>query len=193
MIREKLMKMKSFLRISVAAALAFPLIASAQQTQQAAPAQQSQAKAAPAKPARAKKAVVWTDENIGSVRSSADNYRIAQTQEKEAQQTAAKQTNANQPAATDSSAPKTIQQADSMIAAKSHDLAGEQEYLKSLQKDVNNPAITGIDKERLEWRLQSHTITAQTLQSNIKQLQADRDALAKKQPASTSSSQPQSQ
>ncbi len=187
------MNLKTLLRISILAALALPLMAFAQQPPASSAAQQPQQKAAPAKPATTKKAVVWTDDNIGSVRSTADNYQMAQAQEKAAQQDAAKQAGKKQPAAADASGPQTIEQADSMIAAKSHDLAGEQEYLKNLQKDVNNPAITGTDKKRLEWRLQSHTITAQTLQSDIKQLQADKDALAKQQAASGSSSQPQSQ
>jgi len=191
------MTMKSFLRISTVAALALPLIASAQQAPQTPPAQQAQANSAaakttPAKPAPAKKAVVWNDDNIGSVRSSADTYQIAQAQQEEAQKAAAKQGDANQPPA-NSSAPKTAEQLDSMIASKSHDLAGEQDYLKNLQKQVSDPTVTGTDRQRLEWRLKSHTVTEQTLQSDIKQLQADKDALAKKQAASSSSSQPQSQ
>lgn len=187
------MNLKTLLRISILAALALPPTAFAQQSSSSSAAPGPQQKSAPVKPAAGKKAVVWTDDNIGSVRSTADNYQMAQAQEKAAQQDAAKQAGKNQPAAADSSGPKTVQEADSMIAAKSHDLAGEQEYLKNLQKNVNNPAITGTDKKRLEWRLQSHTVTAQTLQSDIKQLQADKDALAKKQAASGSSSQPQSQ
>lgn len=187
------MTLKTAFRITIMAAIAAPLAASAQQVPQT-PAQQSQsapAKTAPVKPA-AKKTVVWTDDNIGSVRSSADSYQIAQEQQAEAQKNSAKQGASNQTAAADSTGPKTIDQADSMIAAKSHDLAGEQDYLKTLQKKVNDPTITGVEKKRLEWRLQSHTATTQTLQSEIKQLQADKDALAKKQ-AANSSSQPQSQ
>lgn len=185
------MTLKSSLRVLAVAILAVPLVASAQQAQQTPPAQQQAATPAPAKPAPAKHAVVWTDDNIGSVRSSADNYQMAQAQDKAAQQTAAKQGASSQVAA-DPSVPKTVQQADSMIAAKSHDLAGEQSYLKDLQKQVSDPTITGIEKERLEWRLKSHTVTEQTLQSQVKQLQSDRDALAKKPaPSNSSSSQPQ--
>ena len=191
-----MMMLKTVLRISMMAALAAPLAASAQQAPQT-PAQPSQAKSAPAKTApvkpAAKKAVVWTDDNIGSVRSSADSYRIAQAQEAEGQKAAPKQSASNQTAAADSTGPKTIDQADSMIAAKSHDLAGEQEYVKTLQKQVNDPTVTGTERKRIEWRLQSHTATTQNLQSEIKQLEADKDALAKKQAASDSSSQPQSQ
>lgn len=191
------MTMKSFLRISTLAALTLQLAASAQQAPQTPPAQQSQAnsattKTAPAKPAPAKKAVVWNDDNIGSIRSSADNYQMAQAQQEEAQKAAAaKQGATNQPAANSSG--KTAEQLDSMIASKSHELAGEQDYLKNLQKQVNDPTVTGTDRQRLEWRLKSHSVTEQTLQSDIKQLQADKDALAKKQGASSSSSQPQSQ
>ena len=186
------MTLKTVFRMSIMAALVAPLVASARQTPSQAPAQQSQsapAKTAPVKPA-AKKTVVWTDDNIGSVRSSADSYQIAREQQAEAQKAAAKQGASNQTAAADSTGPKTIEQADTMIAAKSHDLAGEQDYLKTLQKKVNDPTITGLEKKRLEWRLQSHTATTQTLQSEIKQLQSDKDALAKKQAAA---SQPQSQ
>jgi len=188
--------MKSISRISFAVTvmLAGSLVAFAQQPAQAPAAQKQQGKPAPAKPA----AKVWTDDDLSSLRSPSDDYQIEQAKEKEAQKAAAQQTPSTQIAAVDGSKPKTVQQADGMIADKQHILSSEQDYLQRLQKQANDPSAVGLEKKRLEWRLQSHAATAQHLASEIKQLQADRDALAKKAPAaagnsSSSAAQPQSQ
>ena len=190
------MTMKILSRILLLASfiLAGVVLADAQQPSQAPAAQKQHAKpvpaktvpanAAPAKPA----AKVWTDDDLSSLRSPSDDYLIEQTKEKEAQKAAAQQTASTQIAPVDGSKPKTVQQADSMIAGKQRTLSSEQNYLQRLQKQLKDTSATGLEKERLEWRFKSHTDTAQTLQSQVKQLQADRDALAKKSPAAPGNS-----
>lgn len=174
------MKTRHFFRVIIAAAavLGASLTTTAQQqaSQTAAPQKQ-------AKPAAAKTAKVWSDDDLSSLRSPADNYQIEQTKEKEAQKAAAQQAS-TQTAVADGSKPKTVQQADGMIADKQRTFASEQEYLQQVKQQANDPSVSGLEKKRLEWRLESHTATAQHLASQIKQLQADRDALAKKPTAS---------
>ncbi|HEV2618223.1 MAG TPA: hypothetical protein VGU63_16610 [Candidatus Acidoferrales bacterium] len=170
------MTVKQFVRISVAATviLVASLVAAAQQPA----AQKQQAKPA-AKPAAPR---VWTDENIDAVRSPSDDYQIQQGQEK-AQQASAAQAAAgknSQAAPPPTLQVKTVQEADTMIAARTHDLTSEQGYLQRLQEQLKDPSATGLEEKRLQWRLESHTATAQRLQSDIKQLQAEKDALAKK-------------
>ena len=177
------MKTKQFFRVIIAAAVVSgaPLTATAQQQASQASAPQKQE----AKPATAKTAKVWSDDDLSSLRSPSDNYRIEQAREKEAQKAAAQQGAPMPTAAVDGSKPKTVQQADGMIADKQRTFASEQEYLQRVKKQANDPSVSGLEKERLEWRLESHTATAQHLASEIKQLQADRDALAKKPAASS--------
>jgi murein L,D-transpeptidase YcbB/YkuD len=179
------MTMKTFSRILLLASftLAGVLLAHAQQPSQSAAPQKQEAKPAAAKPA----AKVWTDDDLTSLRSPADDYQMQQEEEKKAQAAAAQ---ASSKPVADPSMPKTVQQAESMIADKSRYLTSEQDYLQRLQKQLKDTAPTGLEKERLEWRLKSHTATTQTLQSQIKQLEADKAALAKKAASGNSNSAP---
>lgn len=189
------MKICSRMLLLLSFVLAGALLANGQQAPQAASPQSQQAQPAAAKPASAKpvpkRPIVWSNDNIDSVRSAADDYRVEQQQAKEAQKVAAQQAEATaNNTQSKAGAPQvtSVQQADSMIASKSHDLTGEQSYLQSLQKQVNDPTVTGLERKRLEWRLKSHTATSQALQSEIKQLETERDALAKKAASSNNSS-----
>lgn len=131
---------------------------------------------------------VWTDDNIDSVRSPADDY-VVQQHQKEAQQAAANQT-ASQTGTTAAPAgpqPKTVQQADSMIAEKQHLLASQKQYLQTLQKQLSDPETTGLERTRLEWRLKSYSATTQNTQADVTQLQAQKDALEKKAAADNAS------
>lgn len=148
----------------------------AQDTAQTAPQQNAQA---------TKKPKVWTDDNIDSVRTPSDVYQMQEKKEKDAQQQAAAA--AKQAASQDASTaaplgprPKTVQQADSMIAQKKQFLTSEQDVLKQVQAQLNDPNVTGLERTRLEWRLKSHGYTAQSTQSQLTQLEKDREALAKK-------------
>lgn len=186
------MKTRRFFQVIIAAAVVSgaTLTATAQQqTSQTAASQKQEAKPAPAKTAK-----VWSDDDLSSLRSPSDNYQIEQAKEKEAQKAAAQQA-PTQAAVVDGSKPKTVQQADGMIADKQRTFASEQEYLQQVKKQANDPSVSGLEKKRLEWRLESHTATAQHLASEIKQLQADRDALAKKPSAGSDApaAPPQSQ
>lgn len=137
---------------------------------------------------KAKPAKVWTDDNIGSVRSASDDYIIEQQNEKQAeQQAAAKQATDQKAAAADASAPttwpkpKSIQEADQMISQKQQFLSSEQDTLKQLQSQVNDPTVTGFERTRVEWRLKSHTVTAQQARDAVKQLEDDKKELEKKE------------
>jgi len=136
----------------------------------------------------AKKPKVWTDDNIASVRTPADNFEIQQEQEEEAQQ--AKAEAAAQAASVAEPAPKTVQQADSKIAAKKQQLADQQQYLQRLQKDVNNPNNSSLDQLRLNWRLKSHTASEQQTEAQLKQLESEKAALAKKEAAEAAKKKP---
>lgn len=142
--------------------------------------------AAQSSPAQKPKVKVWTDDNIDSVRTPADDYQIQQEQQREAQQAVAQEnakTAAVEAAAKAGPAPKTVKQADSMIAAKKQTLADQQQYLQRVQKDLNNPNNSAFDQMRLNWRLKSHTATAQQTQAQLKQLEDERAALAKQEAA----------
>lgn len=137
---------------------------------------------------KAAKPKVWTDDNIDSVRSPADDY-VVQQQQKDAQQAAAKQT-ASQTGTTAVTAgpqPKTVQQADSMITEKQQLLASQKQYLQKLQQQLSDPETTGLERTRLEWRLKSYTATTQNTQADVTQLQAQKDALEKKAAAENAS------
>src|SRR6185437_3151248 len=182
------MKTTQFFRVIVTAAVVSgaSLTATAQQqTSQTSAPQKQEAKPTPAKAAK-----VWSDDDLSSLRSPSDNYQMEQAKEKAAAQQAPTQT-----AVVDASKPKTVQQADGMIADKQRTFASEQSYLQQVQRQANDPSVSGLEKKRLEWRLESHTATAQHLASEIKELQADRDALAKKAAAGSNApaTPPQSQ
>ncbi len=136
--------------------------------------------------AAAKKPKVWTDDNIDSVRTPADDYQIQQQQQQQAQQAAAEKA-AAQAAAPAGSVPKTVKQADGMITAKKSELANQQQYLQRLQKDASNPNNSDLDKMRLDWRLKSHTASEQQTQAQLKQLEDEKAALAKKEAAEAAS------
>ena len=128
-----------------------PLGAKAQQASQSSTGQTTQQAAQKpeqkAKPAPAKTAKVWTEDDISSVRTPADDYmdvERAQTQAAAgaAADAAAKQkqtaaTNAPQKGApTALSNPKTTDDADKMIAWEQRDIDSQQEYLQKLQNQL---------------------------------------------------------
>ncbi len=174
------MEKPSIVAVALAASLALAgSSAFAQDAAQSTPKTQAQSQAP-------KKPKVWTDDNIDSVRTPADDFQIQQENAQEAQQAAAKKVAAQaaaHAAATPSSTPTTAKQADSMIAQKKHDLADQQAYLQRLQKDMNNPGNSSLDQTRLDWRMKSHTASANQTQAQLKQLEDEKAALAKKEAA----------
>jgi hypothetical protein len=128
-----------------------------------------------------KKPKVWTDDNLSSLRSPADVYQDEQQKQKEAQDTA-KEPGSAPPASTEprTQSPKTVQDADAMIAKEQSDLAAAQDYVQQLKSQVNDPTLNDKEKERLQWRLKSRSLTADQLQSDLAELQKEKETLAKK-------------
>jgi hypothetical protein len=174
------MEKRWLIAVGLVAALALAgSSALAQDASQTAPKTQAQSPAP-------KKPKVWTDDNIDSVRTPSDDFQIQQAKAQEAQQAAAKKSAAQaaaQAAANAGPTPKTAKQADSMIAQKKNELANQQSYLQRLQKDMNNPDNSSVDQMRLDWRMKSHTASAEQTESQLKQLEDEKAALAKKEAA----------
>lgn len=187
---------KQLPRFVVIAALAFAGSLSVQAQQpQAADSQKQQVKPAPAKPA-----VVWTDDNISSVRSAADAY-AEQKRAAEAAAAAAQAANAAKPAPKPSpkdhtppslSNPKTVEAADGMIAWENRDIAAQQQFLQELQKRIDSAPPDQI--ARLQQNLQAHAQTLAETQKERDTLVTQKQQLEKKAAAgSAASSQPPSQ
>lgn len=188
--------MKSVCQFSCALAfvLGSSLLAFGQQPSQApVPAKQKTQTAAP------KKSVVWTDDNIASVRSSSDDYQIQQQDKKnETQQASAQKPSVGASEDSKSGRPipevKTVQQADDLIARDKQEIQSEQDYIQQTQKEL--ASAPDSYKPRLGWRIQSRTNTITELQNEISAVQKQRVALSKQPPADVSSkpaAQPPSQ
>lgn len=185
-------------RMVVIAALAFTGSLSIQaQQQQASDSQKQPAKstAAPAKPA-----VVWTDDNISSIRSASDIYleqkRAAETaaaaQAADAAKPATKPTPKDH-APVSLSNPKTVESADAMIAWENRDIAAQQQFLQELQKRLE--AAPADQQARLQQDLQQHAQTLAETQKERDGLVAQKQQIEKKASASsgTSSQSPSQQ
>jgi hypothetical protein len=133
-----------------------------------------------------KKPKVWTDDNLSSLRSPADVYHDEQQKQKEAQDTT-KEAASAPPTSTEprTQSPKTVQEADAMIAKEQSDLAAAQDYVQQLKSQVNDPTLNDKEKERLQWRLKSRSLTAEQLQSDLAELQKEKETLAKKAASGT--------
>lgn len=176
MARPSIVAVTIFVAVALTGATAL-----AQKTAPPAPKLQTQSQA-PQKPK------VWTNENIVSLRSPAEEYEIREAQKRQAQQAAAAKAaaaSAAQATAAIGAPPKTVHQANSLIASKKRDLAEEQQYLQRVRKAASNPNNSPLEQERLNWRLKSHTISAEQEAAQLKVLEKDKAALAKKE-ASTS-------
>lgn len=186
------MRTKQFFRglIVVAVALGTSLTATAQTT---APQKQE------AKSTQAKRAKVWTADDLSSLRSPADVY----TQEKEAQAaeaaaaarqaSAAKQAAAS-PAHHDSppllSNPKTTEDADKMIDWENRDIAAQQQYIERLKNQIET-APPG-QKEHLQETLQKEIQIVADTQKERDGLAAQKQALEKKPAAGNAPATPPS-
>ena len=132
-----------------------------------------------------KKPVEWTNDNIGNLRSPADDYAI---QEQQAQSQAAKQSAAPDKAASNDGQadnslppdlqPKTAAEADAMIAREKTELASEKEYVAQTQKDL--VTAPEAEKARLQWRVQSRSQIIERIQHNIAALEELKSALEKR-------------
>lgn len=137
-----------------------------------------------------KKTKVWTDDNIDSLRSPADVYRMQQEQEDEQQETVKPSQAKQAGTGTQSSAQqgmypvpvvKTPQQADQIIASDQQDIKEQQDSIKQTEQEL----ATAPDsyKARLNWRINSRKAAVARLQTQIADLQKQKDALQTKTPA----------
>lgn len=174
----------------------------AQQASQSSPAPAAQQKASPdqkAKPAAAKSAKVWTEDDIASVRTPADDYMDqarAQASEaaaaaKQPQKVAVKPAQqAGAPPAL--SNPKNAEDADKMIAWEQKDVNAQQQFIDQLKQQLD--AAPADQRERLQKQLQDHIDNLAVTQKELQAVQTQKDALQKKSaPNSGSAQQPHSQ
>ncbi len=135
---------------------------------------------------------VWTDDELPSLRKPADTYieiedaqkvEAASKQAASAQQAAAPSKPALHAAPPKLSNPKTVQDADNMIAWEQRDIDSQQEYVGRLQQEL--AAAPSDQKERLQNLIQERTqIIADTRQEQAG-LIAQKKALQKKPAPST--------
>lgn len=171
--------------VAFAAVLGLSLAACAQAEPQK-PAQPAQKKP----PAKVRK--VWTNEDVTSLHSAADVYIEKKDRQNEA---AAKQAAASQPAKPPShppllSNPKTVEDADRMIAWEKRDLDAQQEYLDRLRKQLKEAPPE--DKERVQRLVQERIQIIADIRKEMEGIVAQRKALEKKPaPGKTTNPLPQ--
>jgi hypothetical protein len=157
--------------IFAAAALALALASHAQE-----PPQSSTSASSSARKDQSKKPKVWTEDNISSVRSPADNYvdeeqaqaalRAEAKKAATAPATPAKEAKLSAPPAL--SNPKTVDSADKMIAWEDRDIAAQTEFVAKLQAELAQ-APPG-DQQRLQNLIRER-------QKIVADTQAERQAL----------------
>ncbi|HEV2488261.1 MAG TPA: hypothetical protein VGT03_00510 [Candidatus Acidoferrales bacterium] len=176
-----------------------PAVTVARQSSQSPSAQASQQSTASpdqkAKPAPAKTAKVWTEDDISSVRTPTDNYMDQeQTQAAAATAAATQKPHAAANAAKPDqppmlSNPKTVADADKMIAWEQRDIDSQQEYLEKLQKQVED-APPDQRAHLQDWIAQEIKTIADT-RREMEGLQTQKKDLEKKAAASSGSAQQQ--
>lgn len=136
-----------------------------------------------------KKPVVWTDDNIASVRSSSDVYQMEQEQSSAAQPAPAQKPAAAPAGGSESGRPvpviKTAQQADDLVARDKQEIQQQQDYIQQTQKEL--ASAPDSYKPRLGWRIQSRTSIINELQNEISAVEKQKQALEKQPPAGTGS------
>jgi len=155
----------------------------------------------PPQPAQKKPAAkarkVWSNDDLTSLHSPADVY----LEKKEAQdEAAAKQAaDSQQPSAAKPvspspapllSNPKTVEDADRMIAWEKRDIDAQQEYLDRLRKQLEEARAE--DKERLQKLIQERTQVVADTRKEMEGLMAQKKGLEKKPaPGKTTNPPPQ--
>ena len=135
-----------------------------------------------------KKPRVWTNDDVNSLRSPSDQF-LREKEQKDAQEPATKQAPSSMPPQSAAKveglpnvpAPTTVQDADQLIAQQEAELASQQEFVKQTEKELADADES--QRPKLNGRIEYHTKVIGRIQAEIAQLQAERDALAKK-PAS---------
>lgn len=174
------MKNRTFISSALLSALALAgSVAFAQTAPPANTTEQAKAKKVP---------TVWTDDNIGSLRSPEEIYLQQQQAKQEQQRAAAAQLAAKssaQQGAYSVPVAKTPQEADQIIARDKQILKQQQDYIAQTKQQL----ATAPDsyKERLQWRIQSRSAIASRLQAQISDLEKQKGELEKRQPAKNGS------
>jgi hypothetical protein len=129
---------------------------------------------------------VWTDDDVTSLRSPADIH--VREKEEQAAEAAVRQTATAKPAADPKptrpggppalSNPKTLEDADKMIAWENRDVEAQQEFVDRLQKEINEAPAD--QKERLQKLLQERAQILADLRKEQQKLVAQRKELEKK-------------
>lgn len=148
-------------------------------------------KAAPAKPKK-----VWTEDDLGTVRTSADRYADQKTALEEADAAAAAAAKAKQAAATPAaksnlpegvklapkalSDPKSTDEAEKMIAWQNRDVDAQSEYLNKIQDQLSS--ASGPERDHLlAEKARMEGVLAQTKQE-LKTLKTQKTELEKPKP-----------
>jgi len=129
---------------------------------------------------------VWTNDDLASVRSPADAYVEAKQQQAGKSGESVQTVSAKQPVASGHkvypsaalSNPKTPADADRMIAWEERDISGQQDYLASLKKEIDE-APAGERKDRLLEVFQKRQQILADTQNELKNLQAKKQDLVK--------------
>ena len=128
---------------------------------------------------------VWTDDDMTSLRSPADKYvqaKEVQTAEAAVRQAPAKQAAASKPAQPVGrpalSNPRTLDDADKMIAWENRDAEAQQEFVDLVQKQLNEAPAD--QKEHLQKLLQERSQVLTDIHKEQQALAAQRKELEKK-------------
>ena len=155
----------------------------------------SQKKTPPAKQAKPapKPHKVWTDDEVGSLRSPADAYAEA-SEKQNAQASGAQESSTANQTATSKEAqkgvppptltnPKSLEEADKMIAWENRDIAAQEEFLDKLKQQIAEAPAD--QKERLTKLLAQRTQVLANTRNELKNLQTKKRELEKKPAASS--------
>lgn len=140
---------------------------------------------------------VWTNDDISSVRSPADIYMDAKYMTQAAEDAASKQPAAakrvQHVSARALSNPKTVDDADKMIAWEKRDVDSQTEYVELLKKQID--AAPQEDKERLKNLLQERIQILADTRSELEELVEQKKELQKKsaENSNNQAAQPSSQ
>ncbi len=187
--------LSAILASAAALGLSAPALAQSDSQKKTPPAKQTKPAPKPHK--------VWTDDEVGSLRSPADAYAEAKeaqaTQAGDAQQpgtanqtstSAQAQKGVPPPTLTN---PKSLEDADKMIAWENRDIAAQEEFLDKLKQEIDEAPAD--QKERLTKLLAQRTQVLASTRNELKNLQTKKRELEKKPaaPSVTAAAQPPSQ
>jgi hypothetical protein len=155
----------------------------AQDSSQVAYASEAEGKAAKTPPKKAPK--VWTEDNLGSVRTASDNYldQKAAAEAAAAAKTAVKQEQTATPKPTVGGKaalanPKSSADADKMIAWEERDLDAQQEFVNKLRTDLQTASPE--EKERIQKQIDKRLQIIEEVKQERNSLLSQKKAMEKK-------------